>query len=83
MDAIYDCVADFVNEDRLKDITCPSCSTDVQSDQWMTEPDIGLCHVALEFWNWPSFESKGWGLSIPELITERTGRKLRHSWGRM
>jgi hypothetical protein len=55
----------------------------VRCDDWVVVPDLGFCHVALEFWNWPAFESDGWEISVPELIMQRTGRTLTHSWGRM
>ncbi|MBD3676744.1 MAG: hypothetical protein HUJ26_24820 [Planctomycetaceae bacterium] len=83
MDAIYDCVSSFINDDRLDNITCPSCAMDIPCDQWVTVPDIGFCHVAVEFWNWPSFASKGWKISMPDLLSSHTGRVLAHSWGHM
>ena len=81
MDAIYDGVGSFINDDQLDEIVCPSCSAHVQCDHWTTVPDIGFCYVAIEFWNWPSFTSTGWQWSIPDLLRERTRRKLIHSWG--
>jgi hypothetical protein len=83
MDAIYDCVGAFINEDRLDNVVCPSCTAETPCDQWVAVPDIGFCHVAIEFWNWPSFAAAGWSLSIPDLLHDLTGRRLTRSWGHM
>lgn len=81
MDAIYDCVGGFINDGRLDDIVCPSCCARVRCDRWGIVPDVGFCHVAVEFWNWPCLTGEEWKLSIPGLIYERTGRRLTRSWG--
>lgn len=83
MDAIYECVGSFINDDQLDNIVCPSCAAEIRCDQWVCVPDIGFCRLAIEFWNWPSFIASGWRLSIPDFLNERTGRKLAHSWGHM
>lgn len=83
MEAIYDCVGVFINDERLEPITCPSCSEIISCDRWISAPDLGFCHVAVEFWNWPAFDASGWKLSIPDLLNERTGRRLVTSWGHM
>lgn len=83
MDALYDAVAAFVNENDPRTIRCPQCDALVPADRSITVPDVGLCRLAIEFWNWPPFDAEGWTLSIPELLRERTGRSLKMSWGRM
>lgn len=83
MDALYDAVATFVNENELNDIVCPRCEARVPADEWTTVPDVGICRLAIEFWNWPPFDAPGWRQSIPDLLRERTGRSLKVSWGRM
>jgi hypothetical protein len=83
MDALYDAVAAFVNENELRTITCPRCDARASADHWITVPDAGICRLAIEFWNWPPFDAEGWTLSIPDLLRERTGRSLKMSWGRM
>jgi hypothetical protein len=83
MDRIYDCVAFFVNDGRLECIYCPSCAAQIRCDHWISVPDIGFCHLAIEFWNWPPFSSDGWKISIPDLLSGVTGRNLAQSWGRL
>lgn len=83
MDVIYDCVAAFINDDRLDDIVCPACRATSRCNHWLCVPDLGFCHLAIEFWNWPPFDATGWRLDIPELLERRTGRKLAIGWGHM
>ena len=83
MDQLYECVGAFINDDRLDEIECPSCSRSKCCTRWTAVPDLGFCCLAIEFWNWPTFDAPGWTLSIPRLLTQRTGRELAHSWGHM
>lgn len=83
MDGIFECVGSFINDDRLDDIECPACRARIRCDRWIAVPDIGFCHLAVEFWNWPPFTASGWSLSIPDLLSDLTGRKLARSWGHM
>jgi hypothetical protein len=83
MDQLYQCVGNFLNDDRFGDICCPTCLTSAQCTSWTTVPDIGLAYLGIEFWNWPPLSMPSWRISIPELIADRLGRTMSIGWGRL
>ena len=83
MEPLMDAVGDFYNLDEPSMLCCPKCQANHEVLNWITEPHLGLCHLAIEFWNWPDFEHKSWKLSIPRIASEAIGQPLITTWGRM
>ncbi len=81
--SLVDAAANFYNDEGLTDIPCPACERSFDVTRWRTKPDLGLCYVAALFWNWPTFESPGWQISIPEQISQALGVSLKTSFGRI
>lgn len=83
MDQLYDCVSNFINDNRLGELCCPKCSASTPGDLWVTKPDVGLAYLGIEFWNWPPLSLPAWTLSIPKLITKHLGRTMSNGWGKL
>jgi len=83
MGPLMDAVGNFYNLDEPSMLACPQCQSSYEVQNWITEPHLGLCHLAIEFWNWPDFDRENWKLSIPQIASEAIGRPLITTWGRM
>lgn len=83
MDPLLRAVGDFINNDQLSMLKCPSCQQEDAVQSWVTRPHLGLCYLAVQFWNWPRFDAKGWQISIPEIASRAIGCPLVPTHGRM
>ncbi len=78
-----DAIGAFLQEDQPAMLRCPGCDVERKVQHWITKPHLGFCHLAIQFWNWPDFDAKGWRISIPELASNAIGAPLIVSYGRM
>ncbi len=83
MNPLMDAAGDFINRDEPSMLTCPACQKEQAIQTWVTEPHLGLCHLAVQFWNWPDFEAVGWRISIPEIASRAVGYPLIPTYGKM
>ena len=73
----------FTQSDEPPMVVCPSCSVASRAQAWTTEPPLGFCYLAVQFWNWPSFESFGWRESVPRMLWRAVGNPMLSGYGRV
>ena len=83
MRPLGEAAGDFYNRDGPSMLLCPDCEEAYDIRNWITEPHLGLCHLAIEFWNWPDFSRENWRISIPRIASEAIGQPLITTHGRM
>lgn len=83
MNPLMDAVGDFINNDEPSMLKCPACNRISNVRSWITQPHLGLCNLAAQFWNWPDFDGQGWQISIPEIASQALGCPLIPTYGRM
>jgi hypothetical protein len=83
MNPLYDAVGDFINNAEPSMLKCPACERYCTIQSWVTQPHLGLCHLAVQFWNWPDFNADGWRISIPDIASRAIGCSLISTYGRM
>lgn len=83
IDSLVDASANFYNSDGSYQVQCPACKKSFDVRRWKTKPHLGHCYVAAVFWNWPSFDSPGWQISIPEVVSQAMGVPLENGFGRI
>ncbi len=83
LDPIYDLVGAFINDRSNAMLECPNCRTDTMIQEWDAKPHLGFCNLAIQFWNWPPFDSDGWKLSVPEIVNRALGNSTVATYGKI
>lgn len=78
-----DAVWVFLESDEPPMVACPSCAAESRAQAWTTQPALGFCYLAVEFWNWPSFHSFGWRQSVPGVVRRALGNPVISAYGRL
>jgi len=63
-------------------VDCVECHVANEARRWRTEPHLGFCFLAFEFWGWPPFSSDAWRIDIPKLISDAIGYEVAETCGR-
>jgi hypothetical protein len=83
VDHIVEAMGDPEEQCGPPELTCPACDAAASIHAWATTPHLGFVHFAVVFWNWPGFDSPGWRIDVPALLSEAVGRTLTWTYGRV
>ncbi len=80
IEAFVSVAENFLENGTFSTICCPNCKESVAANEWNVS-DLGLCFLAIRFWNWPPFDKpKG---AIQMMIEAKFGCKVVNSYGRI
>jgi hypothetical protein len=82
-DRCADAVARWLDAKSSSPIICESCAEGSPIEEWKSNPHLGFSMLALQFWNWPPFDSHSWKINIAEMLSEALGHQLVRTWGRI
>jgi len=81
LDEVGASVEAFYESGKVPKIACGECGAKSRLLDWKCKPALGFVNLAVVFWNWPSFDAKGWKLDIPALLSKTIGRPLVPTYG--
>ncbi len=83
VDRMAEAARTFLESNEPPMVACPSCSVVSRAQAWTSEPPLGFCYLAVQFWNWPSFDSFGWRESVPRMLWRAVGNPMLSGYGRV